>query len=196
MTEVCREASQSIFCCAELFPKKDLKSKKGRQTIHSQCTTRTNTIFIRSILACNRSCIYAAMCDWFDRNNQNQEGHRRESPELSTEDLTNLTHQKDLTASGNRMRDNEDSKTIAPVSQEAGLFSRSWKRTIFVTRLAIKNEGRWTLVCREYTLPRSNRHSHFICAFKDNARTNLSRLYSIQVLTPSRQNVHTCSVGG
>ena len=52
------------------------------------------------------------MCDWFDQYGRNQEGHHREGPKLSTEDLTKLTHRKDLTASGNRLRQNEDSKTI------------------------------------------------------------------------------------
>ena len=42
-----------------------------------------------------------SVCIRFDRYNRNQEAHHREGPELSTEDFTNVTHRKDLTASGN-----------------------------------------------------------------------------------------------
>ena len=39
-----------------------------------------------------------------------------EVPELSGADLTNLTHRREPTASGDRMRDGKHSKTIAQVS--------------------------------------------------------------------------------
>ena len=57
-------------------------------------TTQTKTIITRAILACNRLCIYAAVCGWFDRYNRKEEAHRREGLELSTQDLTKLTHRK------------------------------------------------------------------------------------------------------
>ena len=63
------------------------------------------------------------MCVWFDQNNQNKELCHREVPELSVADLTNFTRRKDLTASGDGMRDSRDNKTIAQVSQEAGCTS-------------------------------------------------------------------------
>ena len=47
----------------------------------------SSRIVICRSLACTQFCIYAAVCDWFDRHNQNQEAHRRAGPELSTEDF-------------------------------------------------------------------------------------------------------------
>ena len=51
---------------------------------------------------------------------------------LSKEDLTILTHRKALTASGNRMRDSEDSKNMAQVSLEAGSSQQklAWASTL------------------------------------------------------------------
>ena len=65
MTQKIEEASHPIFHCAEPFLQGDLKSKKGMQTIPFQSTTQTTTTIIRTILACNRSCIYDAVCVWF-----------------------------------------------------------------------------------------------------------------------------------
>ena len=59
------------------------------------------------------------VCVCFDQYNQNKEARHREGLEHSTDDLTNLTHRKILTASGDLMRDSANSKTIAQVSQEA-----------------------------------------------------------------------------
>ena len=58
------------------------------------------------------SSIYVAVCVWFDKHNRHKEARHREGPESSTDDFTNLTHRKDLTASGDPMRDNKDSKTF------------------------------------------------------------------------------------
>ena len=103
LTPKFEEASHTFFY-AEPFSKGDLKSKKGNQTIHCQSTTQTKTSIIRIVLACNQLCSRVTVCDWFDQYNRNQETHRREGLELPTEDLTNLAHRKDLTASGNWMR--------------------------------------------------------------------------------------------
>ena len=119
MTQKCEEASHPMFFCAELFPKWDLKSQ----------TTQTKTIIIRSVLACNQLCNLAAACDWFDQYNRNQEAHRREGPELSTEDFTNLAHRTDRTASGNQMRENEEHfETIAQCHKNP-VFQRLEKGT-------------------------------------------------------------------
>ena len=89
------EASQPIFYCAEPLLKGDVKSKKGKETTHFQCTTQTKTIVIRTVLAGNQLCTCAAVCAWFDQNNQHKEACHRELPELSEADLTKLTHRKD-----------------------------------------------------------------------------------------------------
>ena len=87
------------------------------------------------------------MCVWFGQYKQNQEPCHREGPELPTDDLMNLTHGEEMSASGGRMRDSEKSKTIAHVSHEAAFSAEVDKGQHFVTRLSIKNKGRWTLVC-------------------------------------------------
>ena len=48
MTQEFEEAPHPIFYCAEPFLKGDLKSKKARDTIHSQSTTQTKTIISRT----------------------------------------------------------------------------------------------------------------------------------------------------
>ena len=78
----------------------------------------------------HHSCMHAAVCGWFDLYNRNQEAYRREGLKLPTEPFTNLAHRKDLTASGNGMRENDDNcLTTGHVSQEARLLNRSWQRT-------------------------------------------------------------------
>ena len=157
MTQKFEEASHPQFDGAEPLLKGDLKSKEGKQTIHFHSTTPTKAIIIRNISDCN----------------QNKEARHRGGPELSTVDLTNMTHRKDLTTSGDRMRHSNESKTIALVSQEAGLSAEVGKGHFLVTRPSLNNEGRWVLVCREYTLPRSNPNSEWVCVLKDNVRMGL-----------------------
>ena len=104
MTQKIEEASHPIFYCAEPLLKRDVKSMKGKGTFHLQSLTQTKTIIVRTNLACNQLCIYAAVCAWFDQNNvYNKEGRHRGVPELSDADLTNLTHRKDLIALGDRL---------------------------------------------------------------------------------------------
>ena len=117
-------------------------------------------------------CIYAAACVLvlIDKSEVHEAGHR-EGPELSTEDFTNLTHRQDLTASGDRMRDSEDSITIADVSQEAGFSAEVGKKPILCeNRSSKKYAGRWTLAYREYTLPRSNPNSKLVCGLSCHVR--------------------------
>ena len=106
-----------------------------------------------------------------------------------------------LTAPGNRMWDNEDSKTIAQVSQEAGFSANVWKGQYFVTRPSIDNSEGSTLVCKEYTPPRSDPNSQLVCALNDTVRTGLvldskttnsAGPDSIGVLIPSKQNLPNC----
>ena len=53
MTQKFEEASHPFFC-SERFLKEDLKSLKGKYTIHFHGTTQTKTMFDRTILACNQ----------------------------------------------------------------------------------------------------------------------------------------------
>ena len=201
-TQIFEEASHPIFHCAELFSTGDVMSKRSRQTVHFQSTTQTKTIIFHTFLACSQLCIYAAVCDWFDRCNRNQEDHRREGLKLATAHLTKLAHRKGLTASGNRMRDNEvNCKIVAEVSQEAGVSTELGKKQCFVTRLSLDDSEGSTLVRREFALPPSDRNSHLLCALKINVHigpiweattTYLAGLHSIEVLM-LRNRTQTCS---
>ena len=107
--------------------KGDLKSQTGKETIHVQSTTDTKAIVIRTFCACNPLCLCV-------RTHQNKEARHRDVPELSEADLMNLTHRKDLTASGDRMRDSKRSNaTTAQVSQVAGFSAEVGKGQYFVT---------------------------------------------------------------
>ena len=65
MTQKFEEASHPIFCCAEPFLKRDLKSKKGKETIHFEsmcfilrlapCFVATARAALLSALACIRN---------------------------------------------------------------------------------------------------------------------------------------------
>ena len=80
--------------------KRDLKSKRSKQTIRFQSSAQTKTIPIRTIF-------------WH-------------GSELSTDDFTILTHGKELTASGERMRHKQRQQTH---------YSSSCKGQYNVTRL-------------------------------------------------------------
>ena len=123
---------------------------------------------------CNQICIYVAVCVWFD---QDREARHREVPELSGADLVNLTHRKDLSASGDRKRDSKHSKTIAQVSQEAGFSAEVGKGQYFATRPSINNDGRWTLVCRGHSLLLSNPNAKLVCALTENVRIGSFLVY-------------------
>ena len=146
MTQISKEASRPIVYCAD-FSRQEMSSpRRASRPLISKVPPRQQTT--RSILAYNQLCIYAAVCDWFDRNNRNQAAHRRECREHSKEDLTNLAHRKYVTASGNRMRDNEENlKTIAQVSQGAGFSAKVGKGQCFVTRPSIKSSEGSTFAC-------------------------------------------------
>ena len=65
MTLKFEEASHPIFYCSEPLSEGDLKSKKGKQTIHFLSTIQRNkSSFI--VLACNQLCICVAVCDLSD----------------------------------------------------------------------------------------------------------------------------------
>ena len=126
--------------------------EKGKVTIHIQSPTRAKTIVICTILTGNQSCIYVAVCAWYDQNNQNKEARHREVPELSEADLTNLTYRKVLTASGDRMRDSSEAKTMLKC-HKMQVFQHNLAKANTLTRPSFfKKEGKLTLVFREYTL--------------------------------------------
>ena len=155
MTQKFEEASRPIFDCAQPFLKGDIKSTKCKQTISFSEYDSNQFLFAlywrATSYASTPQCVSGLI-----RKNQNKEAWLREVPELSEADLENVTHRKDLTASGDRVQDSRDNKTIAHVSQEAGFSAQVGNGQFFVTRLSITNEVSWTLVCREYTLLRDN----------------------------------------
>ena len=180
------------FYCAEPFLEGDFKSKKGKQTIHFQSSTQAKTMIIRTLLLCNQFCIPAGecVCVWFDQYNRNKEAFHREEPELSTDDLTNLTHRKDLTAS-----ECETVKTAKPLLK-CHKREVSHQTLAKASTLWIKNEDRWTLVCREYTLPRSNPNSKLVCAGCDSVRIGLVLdIHFILILVPSKNDLHSFFMG-
>ena len=70
------------------------------------------------------------------------------------------------------------------------------------SRSSTKKGGKWTLVCREYTLPRSDPTSALECALNImcvlcpvlcSKTTNLSGLHHTEVPVPSKQNFLNCS---
>ena len=134
------------------------------------------------------------LCDF--RNTLTQTGtfHRRRRQ---------LTHRKDQTASGDQMRDSEDSKYIGQVSKEAGFSAEVGKGQFFVPRPSIMNKRRWTVVCRGHTLPRSNPQSELVCALKDmcvfvqswiqRQRICQDHPSSFEILILSKHTFHTCS---
>ena len=139
ITQKFEEASHPTFYCAEPFLKGDLKSKKGKETIHFQSTTRTKTSVIRFIFERNQLCIYASLIRT-----------------IKTKKLVIVKHQNFLKPTSRihpKQRPTcfaraKDSKTIARVSQDAGFPAEVCKWHHFVTRPSIKREGKWSLVCR------------------------------------------------
>ena len=145
-------------------PKEISSSSRWTRPFTFQSPTQTKTNIIRITSAYNQICIYAAVCVWFDQNNENKEAGHRQVPELSEVDLAILTYHKDGTTSGDRMLVSRGTQCIAQVSQDAGDSAQGGKGQYCVTRPSIKSEGTWTLVWRDHTLPRSNPDSKFVCA--------------------------------
>ena len=94
------------------------------------------------------------------------------------------------------MRENEDSNTNAQVLQEAGFSAEVGKGQYFVTRLSTINSEGPTLVCRKFSLPRSDPNAQ--SALKDNVRigpvldsktTNMAGQCSIEFSISSKQNI-------
>ena len=80
------------------------------------------------------------------RNNQNKEALHREVPEPSEDDLTNLIHRKDSTASGDRLRDSKDSKTIPQVSQDTGFSTE-----VVIGQYSVTQQSRFKIsMCHEF----------------------------------------------
>ena len=96
------------------------------------------------------SHIHAAVCAWFDQNN---EARHRQVPELSETDLTNLTHRKDLTASGDRTQ----------VSQDAGFLAEVGRRPILCDQ-NLKGRKIYTCLERARTSSRQSRFQSGVCS--------------------------------
>ena len=85
----------------------------GEGPIIFRVRPNTQEIIIRAILARNK-CVCAFGLIGTIEN--------KKLTVVKVRNFTNLTHREDLTASGNRMRDNEENcKTIAQVSQEVSV---------------------------------------------------------------------------
>ena len=94
-------------------------SRKGKPTMYFQSTTQTKPIVIRTVLACSKLCVTPPCVIGLISTVEIKKFIVVNIAQLSTEDLTKLTHRKDVTASGGkRMRDNEDTKTIASRSHK------------------------------------------------------------------------------
>ena len=85
----------------------------------------------------------------------------------------------------------------------AGFPAEVRKGHNFATRRSMNSSEGSTLVCRECTVPRSDRNSQEVCALKDNVRicpvweattTYLAGLHSIEVFIPSKHNLQSCSL--
>ena len=120
------EVSHPIFYCVERFSKGDLKSKKGKQIIHFQVqsTTHTKTIIIRTILARNQYAFTPQCVFCLISTIETETTHRREGLELSTADLTNLTHRNGLT------------ETDCDTAKRATPLLTCHRRQVFQQRLA------------------------------------------------------------
>ena len=152
MIQKFEEASHPIFVVLNFFRKEISSPTKGEQTIHFQSTTQTQTIVIRTVLACSQfvrltpSCVIGLISTIGTMN-------------LIVVEVRNvqqktslLTHRQDLTASGNRLRDDEDSKTIARVSQEGGFTAEVGKGQYFCDpTLSQWRRQNGHLSCREQT---------------------------------------------
>ena len=130
MQQKFEEAARPLFFCAELFSNVDLKSKKGNQTIHLQSTTQAKTIIVRRTGACNPLCVYAACVVGLISTIEIKKLIVVKVQSFQQETSRTCHTEKYLTGLGNRMRDNEGRKTVAPVSQEAGFSAEVGKRPI------------------------------------------------------------------
>ena len=143
------------------------------------------------------------MCVWFDKLNRNSEARHREGRELSSDDLANLHTDKIQQLLVTGCETAKTAKSIAQVSKKADCSAEVGKGQFFVTRPSIMNESRWTVVCRGYTLPRSNPHSELECALKDmcvfvqswiqRQRICQDHPSSFEILILSKHTFHTCS---
>ena len=156
------------------------------------------------------SCWHAICCAFtplcvigVDQYNRNQEAHRRESPELATEDFTNVTHRTDLTASGDRMRDSETAKPLLNCHKRLA-SQQKLEKQYFVSRSPFKQVKGSTLVCRDCAPLRSDPNANLVCVLKDIVRigpvpdsrtTILAGSHSVEILVPSKKNLHNCSLG-
>ena len=138
------------------------------------------------------------MCVWLDQNNQNKKLIIDKNQNF-LKTITNLTHRKDPTASGDRMRDGEKQQNHCSSVTRCRFLSRSWQRPILRDQTLNQKRRRWPLVCRWHTPTRSNPGSTLVCPLCDHVRIgpvlssktmNLAGSHSIEVLVPSKNNLY------
>ena len=101
-------------------------------------------------MTCNQLCIYAAVCVCVCiccltstiKTKKHEEARCREGSELTTDELTNLTHRNDLTASVHRAGDSENSKTLRKYQKILVLSAEVDKNQYFLTKLSKKTMQR------------------------------------------------------
>ena len=157
-----------MFECAEPFLKGDLKPKKGKETIHFQSTTQTKTIII-AIIWHAMGCAVEPQCV---------------SGLISTIKTKKLVIVQGLNFPQTTSRTSHTEEvqqlqeTECEVMKTAKPLLKCHKRQVSQQKLAQANfivtgpwktdEGRWTVVCRELTLPHDNLTAKLVCALKDN----------------------------
>ena len=164
-TAVGRSFSFKIFG-AEQFLKGDLKSKKARRPftfrVRFQQRQRISALFWH---ATNYTPLPQCVCV------KTKKLVIVKLPELSEADLTNSTHHKDPTSSGDRMRDSKHSETIAQVPEDAGFPAEVGKGQYFVTQTLNQERRNMDTCLQEYALLRSTPDSKLLCALCDNVRS-------------------------
>ena len=100
-----------------------------------------------------------ALCVCFDQYNvYNEEARHREVTDLSEADLANVTHRKDLTVSGDRMRDRKHSKNHCSIVTRCRFRSRSWQMPILSDQTLIQKRRKMdTCLQRVHTTSQQSR---------------------------------------
>ena len=106
MTQKFEEASHPIFSCGEptiLYRRSQVEEEQADHSLSEYDSNNDNQYShcfgMQSVMhLCRSVCLVRS-------EQSKKEARHREGPELPTDDLTNLTHRRDLTASGDRVRD-------------------------------------------------------------------------------------------
>ena len=144
MAQTFEKAPRTLYC-AEPFSKGDVKSKKGRETIHFQSTAQTKTMVIRTFG--KRSIMHLRRSERLVCSVQSKHTGARHR----TRTFHSRSHEPDTPKRSNCFGGPKakTAKTIAQVSHEAGFSAAVGNGHLLVTRLSIEKIGRWTISCRE-----------------------------------------------